>query len=345
MKRFPTFLLAVGLLVPSLLMAQSDKDTPYKTQNFSGNLNTVRVQTSGGSITVEGTQSSGVKVEMYVRANNWNDRLDEKEIAERLEDYDVTIATEGSTVVATAKRKRNDNDWKRSLSISFKVYSPRNMASDLRTSGGSLHLRQLNGNQNFTTSGGSIHLTAVEGVVRGRTSGGSIHVADCRKDIELTTSGGSIHAENSSGDLRLRTSGGSIKLADLKGQIVATTSGGSVSADKVDGDLNTSTSGGSIRLRDIAGSVKASTSAGGIDADITRLGQYVRLSTTAGSVRVRLPMDKGLDLDLRGNRVSTGALSKFDGSVERDYVRGRINGGGIPVEISASSGSVYLNQN
>jgi hypothetical protein len=59
-------------------------------------------------------------------------------------------------------------------------------------------------------------------------------------------------------------------------------------------------------------------------------------------VRVRMPLDKGLDLDLRGNRVNI-PLSKFDGDVERNHVRGRMNGGGIPVNISASAGSVTVN--
>ena len=153
MKHFQTTL--VALLFSSTVFAQNDRDQPYRTQNFSGNINTVRVQTSGGSITVEGGQGSGAKVEMFVRANNWNDKLDKAEIEDRLKDYEVTIATEGNTVVASAKRIREQNDWKRSLSISFKVYSPKAVTTDLKTSGGSIHIAHLNGQQNFSTSGGS----------------------------------------------------------------------------------------------------------------------------------------------------------------------------------------------
>jgi hypothetical protein len=339
---FGSLLLSAFALSP--VRAQSDNDTPYQTKTFSGSLSNLRVETSGGSITVEGGQSGGVKVEMYVRGNNWPNNLSKDEIEDRLKDYDITLATEGNTVVALAKRKdRNWNDWKRSLSISFKVYGPRALSTDLKTSGGSIRLSKVSGPQNFATSGGSLTVTDVDGSVRGRTSGGSIHAENCGKDVDLSTSGGSIEASGLGGAITLRTSGGSLRLRDLKGQVKATTSGGSIQAENVDGELITSTAGGSIRLNNIAGSLQASTSGGSIDADIARLGQFVKLSTSAGGVRVHLPLDKGLDFNLHGNRVNLPALRNFDGEIERNRVRGRMNGGGIPVDISASAGSVTVN--
>lgn len=346
MKRssfFLTTLCAVPLAFNSF--AQDKDETPYDTQNFSGSLSNVRVETSGGSISVEGSQSSGVKVEMYVRPNNWpSNKLSKDELAERLKEYDIKLGVEGNTVVATAKRKRNEGwDWKRSVSISFKVYTPKNFATDLHTSGGSIRLNNLVGSQNFATSGGSLHLAGVEGLIKGRTSGGSIHLERCRKDIDLSTSGGSIHAKDSDGNLVLRTSGGSVHLDGLSGRINARTSGGSVKGDGIKGELVAGTSGGSVRLSGIAGSVEASTSGGGMDVEITKLGEYVRLSGGPGSVNVKMPLDQGIDLDLSGNRVEI-PLSKFDGTAEKDRVRGRMNGGGVPVRISAGSGSVRVNR-
>lgn len=332
---------------------RDDRQAPYQTKTFSGNINAVRAETSGGSLTIEGGSGKEAKVEMYIRPNNWNGRneLDKAEIDERLKDYDITIAQEGSTLVATAQRrnKNNNNDWKRSLSISFKFYTPRNVATDLRTSGGSIHLSALNGKQRFRTSGGSLHLTDVEGDINGQTSGGSIHLDRCRNDrttdrIDLQTSGGSIHAVASTGTMRLHTSGGSIELNDLKGNVDAQTSGGSVRGSDIEGEIKTGTSGGSVRLTDVAGSIDASTSAGSVEVSLTRLGEYVRLNTSAGSVRVKMPMDKGMDLNLSGNRVEVGTLSKFDGDIEKDRVRGKLNGGGVAVNISASNGSVYVNR-
>ena len=71
--------------------------------------------------------------------------------------------------------------------------------------------------------------------------------------------------------------------------------------------------------------------------------KFVTLETSAGSVRVRMPMDKGMDLDLDGNRVSA-PLTNFNGTVEKDRIKGKLNGGGIPVRLTASSGSVSINR-
>ena len=330
-------------------------ETPYLTKSFSGGISAVRAETSGGSLTVEGGSGKDAKVEMYVRPNNWNGRneLDKAEIEERLKDYDISIAKEGSTLVATVKRRgssSNNNDWKRSLSISFKFYTPRNVTTDLRTSGCSINLSALAGNQKFRTSGGSLHLNDIEGSVNGQTSGGSIHADRVRQTesdggIDLQTSGGSIEASASSGKLRLHTSGGSIRLTDLKGNVDAQTSGGSVQGNNIDGDIKASTSGGSVRLANVAGSLDASTSAGSVEVSLTKLGEYVRLNTSAGSIRVTMPLNKGMDLNLSGNRVNLpDNLSRFEGDIEKDRVRGKLNGGGISVSMTANSGSVSIHR-
>ncbi|GGC00948.1 hypothetical protein GCM10011325_30180 [Dyadobacter sediminis] len=326
--------------------AQNDSDKPYVTKNFTNaSLKELSVETSGGSISVTGGESNGFKVEMFVKPNNWNGKseLSKEEIEDRLEDYDILIGTEGDRVVATAKRKNNNQNNNKGISIGFKVYAPTNTATYLKTSGGSIRIASLNGEQNFTTSGGSLHVNDLSGMIRGRTSGGSIEVANCSKDIELHTSGGSIKASDLKGKIELKTSGGSIALNNLNGEIEAQTSGGSIKGENLAGSLNTGTSGGSVRLANVSGSLKASTSAGSIEVELTKLGEYVNLSSSAGSVRVTMPLDKGVDLNLKGNKVSI-PLKNFDGEAEKDRVNGKMNGGGIPVTLSASSGSVYVNQ-
>ncbi len=346
MKTAKLYFLAFALLATVNLYAQRNDEQPYMTKDFSeSSLNALKVLTSGGSISVEGSRSNGVRVEMYVRGSNWNGKeISDQEIEERLKEYDLVVRREGNTVVATAKQKdRNSFDWKQGLSISFRVYTPATFTTDLKTSGGSIRLASLAGEQNFSTSGGSIKVRDLMGKIHGRTSGGSIEASNCSDEVELTTSGGSIKAERMMGNVRLKTSGGSISLTDLNGTIAAATSGGGIRADGIKGELDASTSGGSIRMQNLAASVKARTSAGSIEADFNQLGEFISLSTSAGSVRVNMPLNKGVDLDLRGNRVSI-PLKNFTGNQEKDRVQGSLNGGGIPVKLTASSGSVYVNQ-
>ena len=338
----PTTHLRTAGVVYTVSTDEND-DTPYKTLSFTG-INLVRAQTSGGGLTVEGGSGPGVKVEMFIRGNNGNGTLSKDEIEDRLKDYEVYIRQEGSTVMAVAKQRGSFNwNWKRGLSISFKFTTPRNMATNINTSGGSIRMSHLTGKQRFETSGGGMTLTDLKGDIEGNTSGGGIKLTECHDRVVVETSGGSIEASNSSGNLKMHTSGGGIRISNLNGMINVETSGGSITGDRIDGELKAGTSGGGIRIRDMAGSIDAETSAGSVEVNFTRVDKYVKLETSAGSVRVQMPMDKGMSLDLSGSRVSA-PLSNFSGSAERDRIVGKTNGGGIPVVLSATAGSVSINQ-
>ncbi len=334
------------LLIAALISAggamSQDSKTPYQTKSLaSDGIKNVEVRTSGGSISVTGGEASP-RVEMYVTPNgNREGSLSKDEIQKRLaEDYEITLTASGNKLTAIAKPKDRNMNWKKALNISFKVFVAKNVSTDLKTSGGSIHLAHLAGTQEFTTSGGSLHIDDLSGKMDGRTSGGSIHLSNSKDEIELTTSGGSIDAENCSGNLTLRTSGGSLDLNGLKGKIDASTSGGSIDGKKVDGELIAHTSGGSVDLKDMTCSVDASTSGGHIDVEITTLGKYVKVRNSGGNIDLQLPSNKGLDLDLRGEKIKTGNLSNFSGSVEEDRIDGKLNGGGVPVSVKGGRVSI-----
>ena len=340
MKKF--FLLTLIVALSLSVIAQSQQ--PYMTKSLSNeSVKSTEVQTSGGSISVTGVNAAAeTKVEVYIHSNSGKNEISKEEIEKRLEQYDLTVSVSNNKLTAVAKPKQRNMDWKKGLSISFKVYVLKNVSTDLTTSGGSISLTNLNGNQKFTTSGGSLHIDNVGGNIDGRTSGGSIDVQNSKDDIDLTTSGGSIKASNCDGKLRLTTSGGSLELKDLKGDIKASTSGGSVKGRNIGGELSTHTSGGSIHLYDLTCSIEASTSAGGIDIEIKELGKYVKLSNSAGSIDLQLPKGKGVDLDFEGDRIKTDQLGNFDGKIEDDSLQGKLNGGGVPVRVRSSSGRISL---
>ena len=309
MKSFK-YLLAAGLLAASLgVRAQSTGDKPYQVKSFpSGGFKTLRMLTSGGNVTVNGQNGGEARIEMYVRGNNWNDELSEAEIKERLEKYyEVKVSQDGATLNATAKRKQGI-EWsqKNALSISFRAYVPAGVTTDLKTSGGNVSLENMNGEQQAATSGGNIDVKNLKGNATVRTSGGNIEIETFNGNLEAITSGGNISAEDARGGLKLRTSGGNLHLASVSGNLEAKTSGGN------------------------------------IDARITELGERISLVTSAGDVDVDMPLNKGMDLDLKGSRVKID-MKNFKGVVEDDRVHGKLNGGGIPVTISTSGGNVEVN--
>lgn len=340
------YLIAFAMLVSFQVIAQNKWDKePFMTKSFnSGSFSSTKVETSGGNIAVTGIDGSESKVEVYIRSSNGKNELTKEEIQQRLNEmYDLDVSVSGSKLTAIAKSKVRIKDWKKALSIGFKLFVPKTVANDLTTSGGNIDLSNLTGNQDFTTSGGNLDIDNVTGKIDGKTSGGNINLKNSKNNnIELTTSGGNIDAVNCEGKLRLTTSGGSLWLKDLKGDIKATTSGGNVDGKNIGGELFASTSGGNVKFEDLACSVEASTSGGNIHVAVKEFGKFVTLSNSGGHVELEIPRGKGADLSLEGDKIKTDRLENFSGKIKDDEVDGKLNGGGIPVKVRAGGGHVSL---
>lgn len=336
------------LILVSGVLAQAQKTQKgllYVNKTLTADaIQEVEARTSGGGITVTGVTNTGeARIEVYVTENGHHGDYTKDEIQSKIgADYDLTVTASGNKLTAIAKPKRNFGNWKNELSFSFNIFVPVVCATHLNTSGGSISIANLQGEQHFNTSGGNLEVKGLSGKIEGRTSGGGINVSDCKDDIDLETSGGGIEALRCAGRILLSTSGGSIDLTDLNGTIRATTSGGNVDAEKIRGELDTHTSGGNINLSAMSGTLEASTSGGNIDIQINDIGKYVKLSNSGGNVYLEMPKGRGLNLDVRGDRIKTEGLSNFSGSMEKHSIDGTVNGGGAPVDIHAGSGTVTL---
>ena len=194
-----------------------------------------------------------------------------------------------------------------STRVRFTIAVPRDYPVELKTSGGSLDVRSL------TAS------------VKGKTAGGSITVRDVTGPIDAHTSGGNIDAERINGSTQLGTSGGSIEIDDSRG------------------DLDVHTSGGSIDLKSRDGRVKADTSGGSVHAEV-RINRGVDLSTSGGSITLLLPENASASIDAKtsGGRVESELLLSSTELAEHAHLRGAINGGGEPVVLRTSGGSIHV---
>lgn len=345
MKKY-LFVFVCGLQALAAGAQSSSDHTPFLTKSFPReSVKQLESGTSGGNISVYGEATGEARVEVYIQPNNGRDgSLSKEEIQQRLdEQFDLTIAVEGNTLKAIAKHKeQHEDNWRRNLSISFRIYVPETVSSKLRTSGGNINLKDLTGTEDFRTSGGNLDIEHLGGKLTGATSGGNVNIVDSKDFIDLHTSGGNMDASHCEGTIVLATSGGNLQLRELKGDIHATTSGGEVTGNDIAGDLRTSTSGGNIHLDNLSCGLSASTSGGNIDVNLKAMGKYLDLSNSSGDISVVLPAGQGMDLKLTGERVHTGKLNNFSGDVDERSVEGKLNGGGIPVKVSGNGGSVQM---
>lgn len=177
---------------------------PYMEESFAvGNDVRIEVETSGGSIDVYGSNRDDVQVEMFVKRRGRDVEPGEAD----LDRWDITIEKSGNTVYATAKQRGRNNWGNNNYSISFVVYAPVDSRADARTSGGSIELENLIGDQIAKTSGGSITATQIGGDIELKTSGGSITIDEVEGYVDANTSGGRIRANDVTGGIFAKTSG------------------------------------------------------------------------------------------------------------------------------------------
>lgn len=221
-------------------------------------------------------------------------------------------AVQGSGGVSVTGRLEHDSWLLRWFELGrhtvlYTVDVPSDYPVDLHTSGGSLDVRNLDASLRGTTSGGSVTVREVHGSIYVRTSGGRIDAAELSGPTQLRTSGGGIEVTDCAGDLDVRTSGGGIRLEGIDGKVRAVTAGGRVEAEiRANRGVLLATSGGGIVLflpADVHGSIDAHTSGGRVEAEIP-------LSTTE--------------------------------IASRSELRGDINGGGEPIYLRTSGGSIHV---
>jgi len=328
------FVVCISVFLNATLFANNLQKDPFITRTFpAASIKSVEVTTSGGSITVAGDATKDAIVEVYVSRDKWSN----EKIKETLEEnYTLDIKVESGKLLVSAKSKKNISNWNLDgLNISFKIIVPKQVSSNLQTSGGSIHISKLTGAQDIKTSGGSLTIEDVSGNIKGKTSGGSINVSNANDNIELSTSGGSITAKDCNGKVSLKTSGGSLHLNNLNGDVIASTSGGSIKAKEVKGTLKAGTSGGSITLDDISGSVDAHTSGGSINVTMVSVSDYVKLSNS-GNTNLTIPANNGYNLKIKGNKVETSGLKDFRGNMDSKSLEGTMGNGGANIEIKTS---------
>lgn len=161
----------------------------------------------------------------------------------------------------------------------------------------------------------------------------------------VDTRNGSIRVENLKGDVVLDTSNGAIRATNVDGNLRADTSNGSVEVERVTGSLRVKSSNGQLVAREVSGPCELVTSNGWIEyAAAPAATGAVEAHTSNGDVRIALPRSAAVALDCRtsNGRVNVDAADAALGQVEteRGSFRAMLNGGGVPVRIRTSNGSI-----
>jgi len=120
---------------------------------------------------------------------------------------------------------------------------------------------------------------------------------------------------------------------------------GAIHLSGVTGTHELETTNGKIDVARCAGSLDASTTNGAIHAELTKVhkGRPMRFETTNGRIELELPADLAVDLDAsttNGNIDSELPVSTT--RIDRNSLRGSINGGGTSLRMRTTNGGITL---
>jgi DUF4097 and DUF4098 domain-containing protein YvlB len=149
------------------------------------------------------------------------------------------------------------------------------------------------------------------------------------------------------GRMNLRTGDGKIDIAGFKGEMDLSSGDGSQNIESADGKLRANTGDGHIRAEGRFDELDLKTGDGHVDvhaATGSALAAEWRLETGDGNVSMEVPENLAADVDLRTNdgHIDLDIPVSAEGKIEKNEVRGKINGGGHMMTIRTGDGSIHL---
>lgn len=286
---------------------------------------TLKVSVSDGFINVYPSETDKTEVYFIVKKGSSLQKISKDELDEFVS---LIINIYPDNLEITIKHRNNNNwkAWENSYNVSCEIYTPAETSCDLRSSDGDILIKGLNANQKCITSDGDVVAARINGNINCTTSDGDVQIYNVTGNTNLATSDGDVKAENVEGDTKFVTSDGDVNLVNVTGTI------------------NARTSDGDISFIDCSGSVIAQTSDGDIEGNIIKLKVKLSVITSDGDIDVTIPEGLSFDVKLKGSDLNI-PLIDFSGKSEEHLIQGTVRGGGIPIELMASDGSVSLNYN
>ncbi len=281
----------------------------------------MELTTGSGNVQVRTGNSTEVQVTGRIRATEWFEGNVQEKI-KRLE-ANPPIQQSGNTIRVG---HIDDPDLRRNISISYEVIVP--AETDLRVESGS-------GNQRVEGIRGPLQVSA---------GSGGLNISAIGDRVRAETGSGDIQIDRVQGNVRAKTGSGSIRADEIAGAFEADTGSGHITLQQTaPGSVRVDTGSGGMELRGVRGSLDAKAGSGTIEAEGSPTGAW-NLQTGSGTVQLKIPSDASFDL---AAHTSSGSISvdqphTVQGSIGRKEIRGKVGGGGVPVEVETGSGDIQI---
>ncbi len=277
--------------------------------------------TGAGNIQIRTGASNHIEITGRIKATEWFGGNSEEKI-KRLE-ANPPIQQSGNDIRIGHV---DGSDLTHNVSISYELIIP------VETR---LHSHSGSGNQ---------VIEGLQGPVDVDSGSGNVKIKNISETVRADTGSGNIDIDRVKGNVRCGAGSGSIHAMDVAGGFEGSTGSGDVTLEQTaPGTVHVSTGSGEMELHGLRGSLEARAGSGTIRADGEPTGGWL-VNTGSGTVKLRLASSSAFDLDAHTNSGSITVSQPItsQGTMGRKEVRGKIGGGGVPVNVRTGSGDILI---
>jgi DUF4097 and DUF4098 domain-containing protein YvlB len=300
--------------------AAASEGSFQRTLQVTGPVN-FDLTTGSGSVNVRTGSSSQVEITGHIKATNWLGGDAEARVKQI--EANPPIEQSGNDIRIGYV---TDSELLHNISISYEVVVPAETRLHSHTGSGSQTVEGIRRELEIESGSGTLKISDIGDTVRAQTGSGGIEIDRVKGNVRTKAGSGSIRATDIAGGFEGHTGSGHITLEQ--------TASGSVRAD---------TGSGGMELRGVHGSLEAEAGSGTITVEGIPTGSWT-VHSGSGNIQLKLASDAGFDLDAH---TSSGSISvsqpvTVQGSMGRKELRGKVRGGGVPVEVEAGSGNIEI---
>jgi hypothetical protein len=314
------WVLAAGLYFSSIPAMAAAEGSFQRTLQVNGPVN-LDITTGAGSISVRPGSGTEVQITGHIKAGDWFSSGSEEKV-KRIE-QNPPIQQSGNDIRIG---HIDDPDLRHNISIDYEVIVP--VQTELRAHSGS-------GNQS---------VEGIRGPAQVEAGSGGLKISSIGDHVRAETGSGNIELDRIKGSVHAQTGSGSIRAGDIAGGFEGDTGSGRITLQQTaPGSVRAETGSGGLELHGLSGSLEAKAGSGTIHADGQPTGAW-SVHTGSGSVELKLPSDAAFDLDAH---TSSGSISvdhpvTVQGNLGHKEIRGKVRGGGVPVEVATGSGDIQI---
>jgi DUF4097 and DUF4098 domain-containing protein YvlB len=311
---------ALVVCLQALPAAASAEGSFQRTLTVTGPAN-VDLSTGSGSVHVRTGGSGQVEISAHIKVTNWLGGDGERKVQEI--EKNPPIQQSGNDIRIGHS---DDSELFHNVSISYELVVPAETQLRSHTGSGSQTIEGLQREVEIETGSGGLKISDMGNTVRAETGSGDVEIRGVKGNVRVKTGSGSIRADDIGGGFDGQTGSGHIVLEQ--------TAPGAVRAE---------TGSGGMELRGVKGSLEATAGSGTITAEGDPAGAWM-VHSGSGGIHLKLGSGAAFDLDAH---TSSGSISvsqpvTVQGTMGKRELRGKVNGGGVQVEVETGSGNIEI---